>query len=639
MSTKGQEHHQLRSKVQPVEKADICVCDQDAAGQIMESVKQPVDGEAIDFDGGGLLKATGKCTEDIDESSTKISGLKSKMLEENERFLRILRQAIVDRILETIETKEREKWGRLSPPSFSKGRILWARLRDRLSYAKDMVIKKGEELQRQKQRIEQVLRKPLISTRREIHPRDSLIHTRELIKRKGMLHYQPSMEGSLIGSETDVYPIRKIREMNKLKKSRELDKQEPRKADHREEKGKFVFTIRGKRATSAEAVLSGTKEELPSVLSSRSPTDSHSTLKEYRLPDPNEQFTSKKSRLFEFLESSDDKNLVTKAPVERTKQIKNVPEKIKLFLKRRSDPKHEKIPLNIPIFTSDTLDQISWSEFNTDGENEVLRNPRAESINQTDAAPRKTALITSPKVKLSRSYSVKDGNEKSGDLSLGNTIFTSPVEYQVLSDKGSTKSPLDKTHFLVGKSDGRASQESSEILEPPRLSFRKKYSINSQLKSTDLDTTRPVAPESLNIDGKKRSTPESQFHLNREKSSMEGEESKNHKMHEMVEPEETDKEMRVNDGQVVFSTEPKTSTYDILSMSERIHEEVKPHGPVSTEILSLYPTPPRISSHITQHQESRLESTDIAMNVTDQSREYLETTTMPQTTETHSKSK
>nr|CDS19975.1 EGF type 3 [Echinococcus granulosus] len=331
--------------VQPVDLEESSSGDQCIAEQTIEASEQPIHQEVC-FDAKDHDKrVTGREDELAYQEEICIGDRADKKLfidintrgKENEEFLRSLRQTIIQRVLEKIESIDNERLKGLKSITHSKGRLLWKQLRGRLSYIRDLAGTKG------------LVRKPTMNENEtELEP--------------------PIIEREPVGTEL---------------------------------------------------------------------------------------------------------------PLQHQKMV----------FKKRTDPRLTMKALKFPLFSPDTLDQISWSEFTGDLENEGVKDSHLQSplrMPSNEPVP-PIVLISSPSVETSQTNddnvtlkSEPTENVELEPLPVMDTDLRSPLTHQSLSR-------------LSEKGSWHLKDERDGMTEPLKMTFKKRSSIIASLDSESIGLPHPLA--------------------------------------------------------------------------------------------------------------------------------------------------
>ncbi|EUB62084.1 hypothetical protein EGR_03105 [Echinococcus granulosus] len=487
--------------VQPVDLEESSSGDQCIAEQTIEASEQPIHQEVC-FDAKDHDKrVTGREDELAYQEEICIGDRADKKLfidintrgKENEEFLRSLRQTIIQRVLEKIESIDNERLKGLKSITHSKGRLLWKQLRGRLSYIRDLAGTKVKELERRRQWVWKPMKRPLVGARTEINP--------------------PNKEKTEMGEEKKVeFAEEKVPNVDIVG---ELEKQAGGEIDHQEAEKRKLLIIGGKRTTNAEAPVRGDQEKLTSLRPPHaqtilgSPADSKTTLIKAQSSKDLERdfgvqirYIPMKSRLFRYSDHSGEQGLVRKPTmneneteleppiIEREPVGTELPlQHQKMVFKKRTDPRLTMKALKFPLFSPDTLDQISWSEFTGDLENEGVKDSHLQSplrMPSNEPVP-PIVLISSPSVETSQTNddnvtlkSEPTENVELEPLPVMDTDLRSPLTHQSLSR-------------LSEKGSWHLKDERDGMTEPLKMTFKKRSSIIASLDSESIGLPHPLA--------------------------------------------------------------------------------------------------------------------------------------------------
>ncbi|KAL5968242.1 hypothetical protein TSMEX_004031 [Taenia solium] len=438
--------------------------------------------------------------------------------EDNAEFLRSLRRTIIHRVLEKIESIENERLKGPKPLPHSKGRFLWKPLRDRLAHVRSLAGAKVKSLDRQQQWVGLTMRGSVASARKEINPpNEETVEVRE-------------------GEKADFRIEEKAPNVDVVD---ELDKQATGGTVHLKDKKRKMLTIEGKRTTSPEVPVKDDQEKFTHPRPHHdqtkigSPLDSQTTLNEsqsFKLPngdfEPRARHMPMKSHLFRYSDHSNEQESMKKPTTDEKEPQLELPviepkpmsteiplQHPKMAFKRRKGPRYLMSPLKFPFFSSDTSEQISWSEFTKDPENESVPH------SQLQLSPEMLSDESTPPIVLISSYDVEDPQTNGGNVAF-KPGATENAELGPLPVKSeSVRSPL--AHQLLRRtsdqSQGNLKDVRDDVMNPLGLNFKKRSSSTAYLDSESIDLPHPSTdlaqskvrsdPSNLASSGRKSSRP------------------------------------------------------------------------------------------------------------------------------------
>ncbi|KAL5108777.1 hypothetical protein TcWFU_003801 [Taenia crassiceps] len=303
----------------------------------------------------------------------------------------------------------------------------------------------------------------------------------------------------------------------------ELNEQVTGGTVYQEDKKRKTLRIGKKRTTNTEALVKDVKKKFtyprPHHIQTKvgSPMDFQATLNgDQSSKLPNGDFEARarhvpmKGRLFRHSDHSNEQESIKKPITDKRKSrlglpaiepeslgTKIPPQHPKIVLKKRTDPRPVMSPLKFPFFSSDTLDEISWSEFTRDPENEGITDSHLQSSPGMlfDKSMPAIALISPPNVENLQTN--EDGVATKSRTNENVELEPLPLTCKEIRSP-STHQPLSRYSDLSrgGLKDGR-----DEVTKPLRLNFKGRSldaeSIDLPQPSADLAQSK-IQPDTVN---------------------------------------------------------------------------------------------------------------------------------------------
>lgn len=477
---------------QSVDQVEHLSRDQNGSERIFEANEQPMYKEEVCFDDEDLDKRPIRREDGpANQEQIRIDDRANQNLpmgDDNEEFLRSLRKNIIHRVLEKVEAIETERLKGLKSLPYSKGRLLWKRLKNRLTYIKGLDGTRVKIPERQRRWVRKTMRDPVVSARKETNPpNEETVGLRE-------------------GKKAEFGVEKRAHNKDIVN---ELDKQASGGTVYQEDKKGKVLTIGGKITANTEAPAMDAQKKFTYLRPHHARTKLGSPMDYQTTVNEGQPFTLSKgdfeaqarhipmkSHLFRHSDHSNEQESIKKSAInDREPQIdfpvidlepvgiKAPLQHPKMVFKRQTGPRSVMSPMKFPFFSSDTLDQISWSEFTRDPENEGVTFSRPQSYPEmpSDGPVSPIVLISSPNV---------EDPQTNDDNVAFKSETTEKVELEPPPVMGKyVRSP--PTYELLRRPSDQRQGDSKDgrglVIEPLRLNFKKKSSNAAYLDPESIE--------------------------------------------------------------------------------------------------------------------------------------------------------